>query len=247
MIAEFFTQDVDITFPDAQFIKGDLEFHIAFDGGQLFRQRQLLDVFAERFTDFAFDFIGVIDQVFECFVLSQPFRCGFRADFRHTGDIVRGVAHQRQIINDLIRTHTKFFTHSRNIGNRRFFVHGVNQRHVFIDQLRHVFIARGNKGLLALLGCVSCESAQHIIGFDARNAQQRNPHRLNNAMQWLDLHAQFLWHRWAIGFVLVVEFITKSRAFGVKHHRELVGVVFIAQAFNHVQYAIDCTCRLTTG
>ena len=49
--------------------------------------------------------------------------------------------------------------------------------------------------------------------------------------------SEFLWHRWAVRLVIGIDLISKSRAFGVKYHNDLIAFVIGHQLPNHANDA----------
>jgi len=56
------------------------------------------------------------------------------------------------------------------------------------------------------------------------------PSRRTDFVDGRDLAAQIVGHRVAVGFVLGVNVVAESRAFGIEHAGHIVGRVFLAQA-----------------
>lgn len=114
-----------------------------------------------------------------------------------------------------------------------------------IDQLRHVLVTSGNHHLTAGGGTLPGQGADHVVGLDPVDAQQRQPQRPDTGMQRLDLAAQLVGHRRTVRFVVLEQLIAKGRALGIEHYREGALRVLLAQAFEHVQHALDRAGRLT--
>ncbi|MNJ64168.1 hypothetical protein D3C77_601110 [compost metagenome] len=115
------------------------------------------------------------------------------------------------------------------------------------DQLRHVLVARGNHHVAALAGALARQGADHVVGLDPLDAQQRVAQRLDAGVQWLDLHPQVVGHARAVGLVLGEHGIAESPALGVEHHCEQAVGVLLAQALEHVQHALDRAGRHAFG
>ena len=56
----------------------------------------------------------------------------------------------------------------------------------------------------------------HVICLNARNDQQRQAHGPDNVMNRLDLTAQLIRHRRAMGLVFTIDLIAKRLALGVE-------------------------------
>ena len=107
---------------------------------------------------------------------------------------------------------------------------------MLIDQLRQVFIAAGDDHLHALLCANASERANHIIGLYALDRQHRPTQQTHHLMNRLDLAAQVVRHGRAIGFVVGIQVIAKSRAAGIKNTGGIVGGILRAQRSHHVNH-----------
>ncbi len=159
-------------------------------------------------------------------------RCrGFFADAGDTGNVIDLVAHECQQINNEIGGHAKLFHYAIVVHGR--VIHGVDQRHVIIHQLGHIFIARGDHNLTLLGGRLNRQCANDIVGLDTTDADQRQPHGTNGLMDRLDLLAQLVRHRRTICLVLGIHVVAKSGALGVKHHYHLITGIVRDQFSDH--------------
>ncbi|MNE38774.1 hypothetical protein D3C80_1326850 [compost metagenome] len=109
------------------------------------------------------------------------------------------------------------------------------------DQLGHVLVAGGDHHVAALGCALASEGADHVIGFDVVDAQQRKAQRPDAGVQRFDLHAQIVGHRRPVGLVLGEQRIAEGAALGVEHHREGAVGILLAQALEHVQHALHRT------
>ena len=160
-------------------------------------------------------------------------------------DVVGRIAHQRQVIDDLLRSDAKFLLYALNI--HRATSHGIDQGNVPVDQLRHVLVAGRNHHRPVGGRAAAGQGADHVIGLHAFDTQQREAQSDHALMQRLDLQAHVVGHARTVGFIFGVHFIAKSPTLGVEHHRERAVRVLLAQAFEHVQHALDRTRRQAFG
>ncbi|MNQ55968.1 hypothetical protein D3C85_700780 [compost metagenome] len=180
-----------------------------------------------------------VDHVEAAAEADQQAQRGFLADPRHPRNVVDLVAHQRQVVDDQLRTDTEFLFHAIDVIDAT--GHGVDQGNVRADQLGHVLVAGGNHHVAALAGALAGEGADHVIGFDVVDAQQRKAQRPDAGVQRFDLHAQIIGHRRPVGLVLGEQRIAEGAALGVEHHREGAVGILLAQALEHVQHALHRT------
>ena len=94
---------------------------------------------AQIFADLAADVGGVGNQPIERLILIQPLRRGLRPDAGDAGNIVRTVADQRQVVDDLLGKDIELRLDADAIEAR--VAHGVDQFDVRTHQLRHVLVA----------------------------------------------------------------------------------------------------------
>ncbi len=170
---------------------------------------------------------------------------GFFADAGHTGDVVDLVAHQREEIDDQLRTDAKLGAHALDVVDAA--GHGVDQGDVRADQLRHVLVAGGNHHVAPQRRALACQSANHVIRLDPLDAEQRQAQRAHAGMQRLDLAAQIIRHRRAVGFVFGEQLVAEGRALGIEDHGEGAVRILPAQRQQHVQHALHRAGRFAGG
>ena len=213
------------------------QFDIALDGKQGARLRQPVQRLTQIFPNRTTDVWCIFDDVVQRAVLRQPFHCGFRPDLGHTRHVVHAVTDQRQVIDDAFRRHAEFFLDAIDIED--FVGHGVDQRDLCRYQLCDVLVAGGNHHAQTRLLGLPRQCADHVIGLDTADFQQRPAHRDNRLLQRTDLRCQLIGHGRTIGLVLGVEIIAEGFALGI----EYAGAVFrrhiLVQPAQHVKHAIN--------
>ncbi len=117
--------------------------------------------------------------------MRQPFNRSLRSDFGDAGDVVDGVADQCQVIDDALRRHAEFSDHTGRIQG--LVAHGVDQRHMFVDQLRQIFIAGRDHGLQAMAHRFHCKCTDHIVGLYSFDHQDRPAHGAHGGVNWRNL------------------------------------------------------------
>ena len=121
---------------------------------------------------------------------ANPLQQGHRRLGPHPGharNVVAGVAHQRQVVDDELRRHTKALDDALSI--RHLPLHGVDQGDVGRDQLRHVLVPGTDQDLDLLLGRLAGQSADHVIRLDPLDHQQRQAHGSDDGMDRSNLAA----------------------------------------------------------
>ena len=162
-----------------QILGSHRERHRRVDGRELSRQFERGQLAAQILSDFARDVGRARDQGIQRLVLIEPFGGSLRPDAGDAGDVVRAVADQRKVIDDLFGEHVEFRLHSRTVEAR--IGHGVDQRYARIHELRHILVAGGDQHVEPGGGTLYRQRADHVIRLDAGDAQQRQAeprHRL---------------------------------------------------------------------
>ena len=118
---------------------------------------------------------------------------------------------------------------------------------MLVNQLSHVLVACADQGVDTLFRSLTRQCTYNVVSLYTFFNNYRQPHGSNNLVQRCDLRSQFLWHRWAIGFVIRVNIIAKGFAFGIKYHTNVGGLILFDQAFQHVDHAIDGSGILPLG
>ena len=95
---------------------------------------------SEILTDLTLNLIGARQHLIKASELINPLNCRFRSALDHSGYVVGGVPHQRQVVNDTVWRDAEFFYHAGHIQRRP--AHCVNQGDIVVDQLRQIFITR---------------------------------------------------------------------------------------------------------
>ncbi len=167
------------------------------------------------------DLAGARLQRVEVAVLLQPLGGRLRSDAWHARNVVRGVADQRQVVDDLLGRHVELLLHASAVERR--VAHRVDERDVLVDELRHVLVAGRDHRLLAGGRRLACERADHVVGLDALDAQQRHAQRLDGFEQRRDLRAQVVRHRRAVRLVLGEQVVAEGLARRVEHHGHALG------------------------
>ncbi len=202
----------------------------------------MADAGAQVLAHLAGDFRRMRQQRVEGAVAIEPFCGGLRTHLVDTRDVVGAVAHQREVVDDLFRIHVELRLDSGAIQQR--VVHGVDQRDALIDQLRHVLVAGRDQHLLAARGGSGRQRADHVVGLDSGDAQQRQTHAGHRLQERLDLGAQVIGHRRTVGLVLGVQVIAEGLAGGVEDHRDARARVIAQQFIEHVEHAVHGAGRL---
>ena len=84
---------------------------------------------------------------------------------RHARNVIRGVAHQREEVNNQLRRHAVFGHHFVRAENG--IGHGIDKRNARGDKLRHIFIPGADKHRAARFFRFTRQRTDHVIRFHA--------------------------------------------------------------------------------
>gem|GEM_PF-7128087 len=176
---------------------GDLHLqrHVELDGRQLIgkegRVTVLLELGRQRLGAAdrqAGDLVEVLVQALEAAVDAiEQATGGLLANTRDPGNVVDLVAHQREEIDDQLRAYAEFGLHALDVVDAA--AHGVDQRDMRADQLRHVLVAGGDHHVAAERRALPGQGADHVVGLHALDVQQRQAEGAHRGVQRFDLHA----------------------------------------------------------
>ena len=160
----------------------------------------------------------------------------------YAGDVVDGVADQRQIVGDLLGCNAELLLDAGAVERR--VVHRVDERDVTVDELREILVARRDDRRRAGGRRSPSQRADDVVGLDAFDAQQRNAHRFDRFEQRLDLRAQLVGHRRPVRLVLGVEVVAERLAGRVEHDGHARRLQLVEQLVEHVDDAEHGVRRL---
>jgi hypothetical protein len=216
------------------------QFEVAADGHQASRQRQEVEGAAQILPDHATDVGGGGDHPVERTVLREPLDGRLGADLVDAGNVVDGVADQRQVIDDTLRRHAELAEHAGFVEH--LVAHRVDQADVRADQLREILVTGRHHHLHALRRRLRRQRTDHVVRLDAVAHQQRPAEGHDGRVQGFDLTHHVLGHRRAVRLVLRVPVVTKGPSLGVEDAALVVDsrrLVIAFQAPQHVQHAVD--------
>ncbi len=166
---------------------------IGLDRHQHLGLRQPVQRLAQVVADHTLDVVGVLHHAFQRVVLAEPLDCRFRTDLGYARHVVDRVADQAQVIDDAFRRHAELGDDA--VAVEFFVAHRVDQRHMRIDQLRQILVAGRYHGIHAVPDRLHRQRADHVVGFDAFDHQDRPAHRAHRFVYRFDLPDQVVRHR----------------------------------------------------
>jgi hypothetical protein len=103
-----------------------------------------------------------------------------------------------------------------------FVAHGVDQPDARIHQLGEVLVAGGNHAVDAGIRRLPRQGADHVVGLDAVDHQQRPAGGADAFVQRRDLRRQIFRHRRAVRLVLGIPVVAEGLALGVEYHGAII-------------------------
>src|SRR5690606_22421541 len=154
-------------------------------------------------------------------------------------DVVDGVAHQRQQVDDARGRHAELGD-DRLVAVQLAAAHGVDQLDAAaagerLHQLCEVLVACGDGDVAALARRLQRQGADDVVGLDPGDAQHREAERLHDVAHRLDLRAQVVGHRRAVGLVLGIQVVAEGLAGGVEHEGGAVRLL-LERGAQHVDH-----------
>jgi hypothetical protein len=234
-------QLLHVRLAQAQLVRPVRQRHVGADGHQLPVQRQPLQRRAQVLADLALDRRRGGDHPVQRAVLGQPLGRGLGSALVHADDVVHGIAHQRQHVHDQVRRHAELLGH-RRIRVHAAAGHGVDQGDAAAavgghpHQLGEVLVAGGDGHVDPGLGRPDGQGADHVVGLHPLHAQDVDAQRMHDPAHRLDLRAQLLRHRRAVGLVLGIQLVAEGPA-GRVHHEGHVVRLLLEGGPQHVDHA----------
>ena len=148
----------------------------------------------------------------------------------------------------MFRVHAELFKHG--VPSHDCVFHGVHQANFVIDQLGHVFVARGHNHLIeALLKRHLSQGTNHIVRLNTRLHHDGPTHGPGHFMNVGDLSGKVLRHAGPVRLVFGVNVVTKGFTRRIEHTGDTIGgdivsVVICTQASKHVNHAVNGTSGL---
>ena len=197
----------------------ELDRHIQLDGRQPFGQQYL---FAQRLDVLAllsFELIGIFEQVLHGTELAHQFDRTLLADARHTRNIIRRIAPQREDVDhparvvDTVMLADLFAADDLDSVSSLALLINAHGR---TDQLPVILIRRHHVNFIPGPGSLHRQRADHIVGLVAGNLDHRNTHRLEHPLDVGHRRNDVLRSSLPVRLVLGINFMAEITALGVE-------------------------------
>ena len=237
IVAEELAQRIDVAFTRIQIVNANVEIDVGSDRRKFLRESQRVEVVAQAFADLALDLVTVLDNAVSAVVLVEPLGRSFRSYLGHARNIVRAVAHQREVVDDLLGKDVELIFDG--IAIHAGIGHRVDEHYLVRDQLRQVLVARRHQHLQALLSGLCAQRADDIIRLDAFDTQQRQAHCFHGIEDGLHLGTQFVGHRRACCLVVRVQIVAEGFARRIEYDGNVRGAFFAHEFADHRQNTVQ--------
>ena len=192
---------------------------------------------------FAFQLVGVGDEVFHAAIFLHQLRGGLLPYARNAWDIVGSIAPKSQNVNQLLRflyaVTLAHFLWSPNL--RRFAEFGrFVEQNLVRNELSEVFVRGHHIGCKTLLFSLFRQRPDHIVGFVAFHAVNRDVESLDEPYYIRYGLAEVVGHLLAVGLVFAVFGLPLRSASHVEGHADVGGFLILENLVERVQEAHHC-------
>ena len=171
-----------------------------------------------------------VDPRFDGAAGVEQFRRAFGADPRYAGDVVRGVADERQIVGDQLRRHAEFFHDLRFAALDEATGVAVRRRDEFdprVHELREILVRADDPHVARLFR--EREGPGEVVRLVVFAGDQRPAERLRHFPYPRHLELQLLRHRRTVRLVLRVDPQPEVDLAAVEEHRAALRRVLLRQ------------------
>src|SRR6202051_3200886 len=195
---------IDIGLADAHGFHLELDRNVGVDGGHALAEDNGVAIVLERFpVGFLFDFGGAVEGLLDGAEALDDLDRTFVADAGSAGNIVDAVTAQGHDIDDALGRNAENFFDVGGVADQIVFGR-VQDLHVVVDELHHVFIAGDNVDAIIRGGGFAGEGSDHVIGLEAGEFEDGDAVGFEGAADVGNLLRKILGHGGAVGFVAFV-------------------------------------------
>ena len=180
---------------------------------------------------------GRLVEVFQGMVGADELLRRLRADTGHAGNVVRAVAGEGEIVEQLAGRQAVLLRHRRLVHHP--VVHRIPQGHIGGDQLEQVLVAGHDHHPAPLAGHAGRHRGDQVVRLLVVVLEHKDPVGGHALADVRDLHGQVLGHGRPVGLVPVVEPVTEYRSPGVEGHGPVLGAALAQQAPQDAEKAED--------
>ena len=180
----------------ARLFQAELDGQVDHDAADLARHERRLAMLGQPVAELALHLVEMLVDAVEGAELLQEAASRSSPPPRHAGDVVRGVALERLVVEHLVGAKAVALRHARLVvDHRRRDAHpGRQQPHVVVDELQPIEVARHDHRVDTLGGGLLRERADDVIGLVARELANRDVHHRRDLADDRELRAQVVRH-----------------------------------------------------
>ena len=201
------------------------------DGGELFGEEGLRLVLLDAFLEFALQLVGIGEEVLHGIKFAEEFLGGLFADSGDAGDVVGGVAHEAEDIDDLRGSfHAPDFAHAGEVDDIVFGSLAAGFPHVgaLVDELGEVLVGSDHErfDVAACLG-LGGEGADDVVGLETVEFEDGDVEGLAEAFEVGEGGGEILGHGVALGLVFRIEGMSGGGGGGVEGDGQVGGLLVL--------------------
>ena len=171
-------------------------------------------------------------------IFGDELECGLLADTRNTGNVVRGVTHQRLDVYKLLGRDAVFLDEARAVEDDGFLVRRKQDCDVVADELQRIAVTGQKVCLVSVIDCLCGQRAEDVISLIARLLRDGEAHGSRTFLCIGELHAQFIGGSMTACLVFGIRLMTEGRLLAVKGDDADVGTYRVELLFKHGDHAI---------
>ncbi len=195
----------------AERVRIEVDHAVVLERDELLAHQRLLVVRLQRLAQLlALDLVEVLVHALERVVVVQQGGGGLGADRGHAGDVVGGVAHQREQVAHLVDAHLEAILDL--VHAEHAVAHGVPHHDVGADQLHQILVGADDHDLDVFLGGAAHRAGDQVVGLDALFLQDGDGEGVDDLGDALDLLPELGRGRGAVRLVLGVELAAEGVA-----------------------------------
>ena len=214
------------------------------------RQPDLLLILLDTFPQFAFQLVGVGEQVVDGTELLNQRGSGLLPHPRAAGYVIRSIAHQAQYVNDLLRTVDSPLR--TDLGRPEHIEAGTDglglkHRDVRRYQLTVVLVGRHHIRLDAGGFGLCGQRTDDIVGLETCNLEHRYAIGFQDVLDNGHAESDGLWSLFTLRLVRRIVLVAEGTSVGVESHAEVRGTFLCQDLFQRVEESEDSRDVFTTA
>ncbi len=225
----------------ARLLQAELDGQVDHDAADLARHERRLAMLGQPVAELALHLVEMLVDAVEGAELLEEAARGLLPHPRHPGDVVRGVALERLVVEHLVGAEAVALRDPRLVvDHRRRDAHpGRQQPHVVVDELEPVEVAGDDHRVDARGGGLLRERADDVIGLVARELADRDVHHRRDLADDRELRAQVVRHARPAALVVGIRVEPKLRLADVERHDRVVRLHVLHAAQDDLEEAED--------